>query len=128
MSRSDNNNIERLSQALQQLNLAESNLRQVIEDINQQDQGNNRNQNPTNTGHRARIQRNQRRSRVLLPYSRIRLGDRVLIVNPSEHQQAEGEVIGATIGGYIRIRTDNGNVVRRFPRNLTVQANQDERE
>jgi len=125
MSRSDNNNIQRLSEALQQLNLAESNLRQVIEDINQQDQGNNGNQNPTDTGHRARRQRNQRRSRVL-PYSRIRLGDRVFIVNPSEHQQAEGEVIGATIGGYIRVRTDNGNVVRRFPRNLTVQTSQNE--
>jgi len=46
----------------------------------------------------------------VLLYSRSRLGDRVLIINPSEHQQAEGEVIGATIGGYMRIRTtDNGN-------------------
>ena len=35
MTRSENNNIERLSQALHQLNLAESNLRQVIAYINQ---------------------------------------------------------------------------------------------
>jgi len=119
MTRSGNNNIDRLSQALQQLNLAESNLRQVINDINRQDQ------NIPETVHQARRQRNQRRPRVL-PYSRIRLGDRVHITNPSENQQPEGEVIGATIGGYIRVRTDNGNVVRRFPRNLTVQTEQNE--
>jgi len=127
MTRSNNNNIDRLSQALQQLNLAESNLRQVIDDINQQDQRRNTDQNIPETVHQARRQRNQRRSRVL-PYSRIRLGDRVHIINPSKNQQSEGEVIGATIGGYIRVRTDNGNIVRRFPRNLTVQAEQNERQ
>ena len=98
MTRSENNNIERLLQALHQLNLAESNLRQVIANINQQDQRRNIVQNTTETVHQARRERNQRRSRVL-PYSRTRLRDRVHIVNPSENQQSKGEVIGATIGG-----------------------------
>jgi len=125
MSRNNNNrNIERLSEALQQLNLAEANLRQVIIEINQE-QVDPENQNATeteaNTAHQARRQRDRRRSRVL-PYSRIRLGDTVQIVNPSEHQQAEGEVIGATIGGYIRVRTSNGTIVRRFPNNLRRQS------
>ena len=79
-------------------------MRQVIAEINRE-QPNPDTQNTTEpateTVHQARNQRVRRRSRVLL-YSRVRLGDTVQIINPSEHQQAEGEVIGATIGGYIR--------------------------
>jgi len=102
----NNRNVEWLSEALrQQLNLAEANLRQVIAEINRE-QPNPDTQNTTKepeieTVHQAQRQRYRRRSRVL-PYSRVRLGDTVQIINSSEHQQAEGEVIGATIGGYVR--------------------------
>jgi len=95
-------------------------LRQVISEINQEEVV-PEDQNPIELGpetvHRARRQGDRRRP-LVLPYLRVRLGEIVQIVNPVEHQQAEGEVIGATIGGYIRVRTDHGTIIRRFPINL----------
>jgi len=118
----ENRNIERLSQALQQLSLAEENLKQVLSEINQE---RNTVDPEGETVNRARQQRVRKGPRVL-PYSRIRIGERVNILNPSENQETTGEVIGATIRGFIRVKTNNGSVVRRKPKNLSRQQHQNE--
>jgi len=113
----NNRNTERLLQALQQLSLAEDNLRQVLLDINQEGTAVNPEGEAVNRARQYRVPRGPR----VLSYSRIRIGERVNILNPSEHQETTGEVIGATITGFIRVKTSNGTIVRRLPKNLSRQ-------
>lgn len=51
----------------------------------------------------------------LLPTSDFRLGDRARIRFPSPGQQSTG----TSRGGFLYIRTPNGDVIRRLPHNLT---------
>ena len=57
----------------------------------------------------------------LLPKSRIRLGDRVKIMNPSGGQKSEGIVTGTTkSGGFLWVETGHGPPIRRIPQNLKI--------
>jgi hypothetical protein len=48
----------------------------------------------------------------------ITVGDTVVILNPNKNQQSEGQVTGFTNTGQVRIKTKNGNIVRRRAFNL----------
>ena len=54
----------------------------------------------------------------LLNSSNLRLGDIVQIKFPNPGQQNTGIVVGATRGGFLSVRTPNGDVIRRMPHNL----------
>ena len=47
------------------------------------------------------------------------IGDSVIIKNPKKNQQNSGIIIGFTKTGFAKIRTNNGNVIRRITYNLT---------
>jgi hypothetical protein len=53
--------------------------------------------------------------------SKPEVGDRVVIVNPNRNQPKEGTVIGYTLAGFVKVRGDNGHIVRRIPINLIIQ-------
>ena len=48
----------------------------------------------------------------------ITIGDKVLIINSTKNQQNKGTVTGFTTTGQVRVRTNNGNIVRRRAFNL----------
>ena len=59
----------------------------------------------------------------LLHNSKIQLGDRVRIMNPSRGQQSKGIVISTTeSGGLILVKTRNVKPVRRNPKNCKLSA------
>ena len=58
----------------------------------------------------------------LLPNSPFRLTDRVRIRYPNRGQQSTGVIVGATRGGYLCIRTPNGDVIRRLPHNILLDT------
>ena len=58
------------------------------------------------------------RNPPLLPTSEFRLGDRVQIRYPNPGQQITGVVVGSTRGGFLYVRTPNGDILRRMPHNL----------
>ena len=60
---------------------------------------------------------------VLLNFN-IRVGDRVQILNPGPLQQDRGIVVGpARRRGFILIRTSNGDIILRIPRNVRILSN-----
>ena len=50
--------------------------------------------------------------------SRLKVGDKVQIINPKGNQQNTGTIIGQTKTGFAKIQTNNNNIVRRLPFNL----------
>ena len=53
--------------------------------------------------------------------SDLQIRDRVRILNSSIGQQNEGEIVGKTKDNLIKVRTENGKVVRRILRNFKNQ-------
>ena len=49
----------------------------------------------------------------------IKIGDKVRINNPNRNQQNKGTAHSLTKTGYVRVRTSNGNTIRRWPTKLT---------
>ena len=64
-------------------------------------------------------QRSHTREDQVHPSVELRVGDMVRIDNPREFQQDSGTVVGFQ-GRFIEVRTQNRNIVRRIPRNLTL--------
>ena len=50
--------------------------------------------------------------------SGLHLGDYVHIRNPSKNQERQGEIIGVTRDGLLKIRTPLRNIIRRLPTNV----------
>ena len=49
----------------------------------------------------------------------IKIGDKVKINNPNWNQQNKGTAHSLTKTGYVRVKTTNGNIIRRWPTKLT---------
>ena len=49
----------------------------------------------------------------------VSIGDIVTLNNPGRARTNRGRVTGTTLGGFLRITLDNGQVVRRLPRNVS---------
>ena len=56
-----------------------------------------------------------------LPTTHILIGDRVVLRNPGRSRVNTGIVKSITVGGFLRIELDNGQKVRRLPRNVSKQ-------
>ena len=48
----------------------------------------------------------------------LHIGDYVRIRNPSKDQERQGEIIGVTRDGLLKIRTPLKNIIRRLPKNV----------
>jgi translation initiation factor IF-1 len=70
--------------------------------------------------HNHTIKKGQSYSRKL-EVEDIQIGDKVTIVNPTKYQQNKGTVTGFTMTGQVRVRTNNGSIVRRRAFNLQHQ-------
>ena len=129
-----NDSINELSAALRDLDIAQRRVNRVINRLNgiERDRIERlhslvRQENPQETANPAgRTIPDHFDNPPLLPYSNIRLGDRVRILNPNQGQSSEGVVQGRSRnGGFIVVATTNG-IIRRIPRNLRLINNQDQ--
>ena len=128
-------NVRELTEALRQLNLAQGRVNTVLDRIRrksnrtEESASRRRARAPIRQPHRSRQQDNfhtnpQQDYQYVLPNSNIRVGDRVQILNPGPLQQDRGIVVGpARRRGFILIRTGNGDIILRIPRNLKQLSN-----
>jgi hypothetical protein len=61
---------------------------------------------------------NNKEKEKLFPNHTFRLGDRVKIINPKHHQLDTGVIDGVTPSGFVRIITEEGDIIRRIPENI----------
>ena len=105
------------------LDIVQRKVNRVLERLQHQYQGR---RHPSHPNKEARannpvinVFREPEENAPLLPNSRIRLGDRVRIMNPSRRQFSEGIVISTTeSGGFILVKTRHVKPVRRRPKKL----------
>ena len=102
--------IQDLSNALEQLRLAQANVDGVIARIRTRGE----------PQQQAGVRVTERRKRSVHPLSNLCVGDRVRINKPKDNQQDIGVVFGSTRSALIRVRTPNGQEVKRLTKNLTV--------
>jgi len=103
-----------LKEAFRELDIARERLARAISDLNVP-----RSPSPSpSPRHRIQNSPSPERNPPLLDTSNLRLGDRVQIKFPNPGQQNTGIVVGATRGGFLSVRTPNGDVIRRMPHNL----------
>ena len=67
------------------------------------------------------------RTRLVHPVAKFTYGDHVRAKNPKAGQQDQGIVFGATRSALVKIRTEDGNEVRRLSKNLILLQTADER-
>ena len=133
-SSTDQDNIRELTEALRQLDLAQDRVTAVLRRLTREETHTvNLGPNPRTRGRRVRAvhtvpgdQENDivNEEQFVLPNSNFRVGDRVRILNPSALQQDRGMVMGpAKRRGFVLVRTSNGDIILRIPRNLQVIGN-----
>ena len=113
--------IQDLSNALEQLRLAQINVNRVLERIRTREQPESTPQQEAGGG------ATEVRRRTVHPFSNLYIGNRVRINKPREDQQNTGVVFGSTRSALVRVRTPNGQEVKRLTKNLTsIQRHQHE--
>ena len=105
--------LSELTAALRQLDLARDRLNRALDALSLP-----RSRSTPPPALLRRASPSPERAPPLLPTSNLRLGDRVQIRFPNPGQQNTGIVVGATRGGFVYVRTSNGDVIRRMPHNL----------
>ena len=113
-SNAQQQDIQHLSNALEQLRLAQTNVNAVLERIRTREQSNQL--VSQQTGERA----TERRRKTVHPLSSLYIGDKVRINKPREDQQNTGVVFGSTRSALVRVRTPNGQEVKRLTKNLIL--------
>ena len=109
--------IRDLTEALNQLRLAQSRLDAVIARVERNREQAERQEQPTPT-----------RRRPVHPLSRFVAGDYVRVKNPRRGQPYRGIVFGATRSALIRLRATNGEEIKRLSKNLELLESADEQE
>ena len=107
--------ITELTEALEQLRLAQDNLQAVLNRIREEEE-----EEEDTVEVELPIANVVARVERVHPFSHLAIGDRVKILNPKPYQQKFGTVIGATRTGFIKVKTPNGNTDRRFTNNLSL--------
>ena len=106
--------VRELNEAFRELDIARERLARAISDLNVP-----RSTSPSPCPrHHIQNSPSPERNPPLLDTSNLRLGDRVQIKFPNPGQQNTGIVVGATCGGFLSVKTPNGDVIRRMPHNL----------
>ena len=112
--------IRDLTEAVNQLRLAQTRLNAVIARVEQ------------NRAQREPVEREEqllpRRRRTVHPLSRFVVGDFVRVKNPNRGQPDRGIVFGATRSALVQLRAANGEEVKRLSKNLVLLESVDERE
>ena len=112
--------IRDLTEAVNQLRLAETRLNAVIARVEQ------------NRAQREPVEREEqplaRRTRAVHPLSRFVVGDFMRVKNPNRGQPDRGIVFGATRSALVQLRAANGEEIKRLSKNLTLLESVDERE
>ena len=106
--------VQELTEALQQLQLAQANVQAVLERIGTREQA----ETTTSQGSGEAV--GEARRRTGHPLSSLFEGDRVRINKPRVGQQNTGVVVGATRSALVKVRTPNGEIVKRLTKNLTI--------
>ena len=115
---SDSSDLSELATALRQLDLARDRLHQALDNLARPRSRSPSHVPPLSAPSRRHASPSPERSPPLLSSSDLRLGDRVQIRFPNPGQQNTGVVVGASRGGFLYVRTPNGDVIRRMPHNL----------
>jgi hypothetical protein len=114
MEKDDKHKLNSLAELLQQLKLSNAeesnaieNAQNIINELLSKD----------NTKHQVKEPKKKNPKRGERP----EIGDKVTIVNPRGKQPTEGTVIGYTKGGFIKVKGNDGQIVRRIALNLIIQ-------
>ena len=99
-------NIIALETLLEELKIEQNNINHKIDRANKQIAKIKEKQNETN------------KQNNYIADTNIEIGDKVKIKNPNWNQQNKGIAESLTKTGYVRVKTDNGNIVRRWPTKL----------
>lgn len=130
-SSTDQDNIRELAEALRQVDLAQDRVTAVLQRLTREETRRiNLAPNPRASGRRVRAvhtvpedqdAESENHEPFVLPNSNLRVGDRVRIINPGAQQQDRGIIVGpARRRGFVLVRTANGDIILRIPRNLQV--------
>ena len=127
--------IEELDRALQQLELVQRRVEAVRSRLRRREQQRPKQSNQQRTSHvpvrevevvtnhirneRVHTRNETNPNDAVLPNSDLFIGDTVRIDNPRDFQQDTGTVVGSQ-GRFVEVRTQNRNIVRRIPKNLTL--------
>jgi hypothetical protein len=114
MEKNDKHKLNSLAELLQQLKLTTAeesntieNAQNIVNELLDKD----------NIKHQVKQQKKKKPKRGQRP----EVGDKVTIVNPRGTQPTEGTVIGYTKGGFIKVKGNDGQIVRRIALNLIIQ-------
>ena len=108
------NDVQELTEALEQLRLAQANVQAVLDRITARQQP----EITTSQGSGETVR--EARRRTVHPLSNLFEGDRVRINKPRVDQQETGVVVGSTRSALVKVRTPNGQIVKRLTKNLTL--------
>ena len=125
--REEEANLQDLTQALNQLRLAQQrveSVRQRIEDKHRRIQNTETSSDQVTVGEVT--PRNRRRK--VHPLVSYVVGDYVRIKNPNSGQEDRGIVFGVTRSALVKLRANNGDEIRRLSKNLILLQSVDERE
>ena len=125
--REEEANLQDLTQALNQLRLAQQrveSVRQRIEDRHRRIQNTETSSDQVTVGEVT--PRNRRRK--VHPLVSYVVGDYVRIKNPNSGQEDRGIVFGVTRSALVKLRANNGDEIRRLSKNLILLQSVDERE
>ena len=106
--------VQELTDALQQLQLAQANVQAVLERTRTRELA----ETTTSQGSGEAVR--EARIQTVHPLSSLFEGDIVRINKPRVDQQNTGVVVGATRSALVEVRTPNGEIVRRLKKNLTI--------
>ena len=99
-------NITALETLLRELKIEQNNINHKIDRASKQIAEIKKKQNTTN------------KQNNYIADTNITIGDKVRIKNPNRNQQNKGIAESLTKTGYVRVKTENGSIVRRWPTKL----------
>ena len=120
-------NIQDLSTALRELQLAQDKVEEVLKRIQdtteyqEEQQSTELQEHKKETGTIKYEPKTNEKDRYAIPRTSLRIGDRVKILTAKDHQDDQGEIIGYSIGNpyiWIWIRPRFGPKLRRIAKNL----------
>ena len=124
--------IEDLTQVLAQLRVAQERVSAVLNRIESERQINIRTRSLVETLSKQSAAVGQRtsppqRRRLVHPLVRFTYSDHISVKNPKTGQHDQGIVFGATRSALVKVRSEDGNEVRRLSKNLILLQTADER-